>query len=280
VLRFAPILLLALALGGASAAASGQAPATGESVAILAMGDFGNGGARERDYGQLVRRFEARHPADWFVPLGDNDYTMSAAAFRRNWAGAFGWLRRAGVTVSGVLGNHDVEVQNGDYELRTLGMPAHYYTRTVGDLQLFMLDSNDVHSPQTQWLGDELARSSARWKIAFFHHPPYSCGKHSGDEDVVRRWVPLFERYGVQLVLTAHEHSYQRFVPQNGVLYVVHGGGGSVLYRLRACPDSYPGRIRARVTHGFVYLVLADDQLDGYVHRFSGKRIDHFVVTP
>ena len=34
---------------------------------------------------------------------------------------------------------------------------------------------------------------------------------------------PLFERYGVQLVLSGHDHDYQRSVPQNGVTYVVSG---------------------------------------------------------
>ena len=39
-----------------------------------------------------------------------------------------------------------------------------------------------------------------RWKIALFHHPPYTCGGHAGDAGVVRSWVPLIETNGVQLV--------------------------------------------------------------------------------
>jgi hypothetical protein len=277
--RPATLLVLVLVLGGLSIAGPTRAPA-GDRVGILAIGDFGAGGARERSSGSSMRRFEAGNPANVLVTLGDNDYTRSARAFRRNWAAGFGWLRSSGLTVSGVLGNHDVGVGNGDYELATLGMPAHYYTRVIGDVELFMLDSNDVHTTQTQWLESELASSTQTWKIAVFHHPAYSCGVHMGDDHVVRRWVPLFERYHVQLVLSAHEHSYQRFAPRNGVVYVVHGGGGQVLYRPRRCPDAYPARVRSRREFGFLYIVVQDDQLEGWAVRFSGRRIDRFSVAP
>lgn len=55
------------------------------------------------------------------------------------------------------------------------------------------------------------------------HHPPYSAG-YQGSNDAVRRtFVPVFERHGVQLVLSGHDHDYQRSRPINGVTYVVSG---------------------------------------------------------
>ena len=175
------------------------------------------------------------------VLLGDNDYTQSPARFRTNWRATFSWARRSGLRVAGVLGNHDYHVNRGRYELALLGMPRPYYTRRLGDIQLFLLDSNEVNSEQTAWLESQLADSTAIWKIAVFHHPPYTCGGHSGAADVQQRWVPLFEQYSVQLVLSGHDHNYQRFVPRNGVTYVVHGGGaagalsadGAALRRIR-----------------------------------------------
>src|SRR5213076_1852258 len=96
-LRRIPLLLsLAFVLTGSSAAQT--------QVGFLAMGDYGVGGSREQALGLGMRRFEARHPADMLVTLGDNDYLGSPARFRVNWQKAFGWARRSGLKVGGVLG--------------------------------------------------------------------------------------------------------------------------------------------------------------------------------
>ncbi len=88
------------------------------------MGDYGVGGSREAALGIGMKRFEARHPANMLVTLGDNDYLESPARFRANWQKAFGWARRSGLRVGGVLGNHDYELGRGGYQLKTLGMPG------------------------------------------------------------------------------------------------------------------------------------------------------------
>jgi hypothetical protein len=272
-LRRIPLLIcLAFVVTGSSAAQT--------QVGFLAVGDYGVGGSREAAVGLAMKRFDARHPANMLVTLGDNDYLQSPKLFRTNWQRAFGWARRSGVRVGGVLGNHDYEVGRGGYELKMLGMPGRYYTRRVGDVQLFFLDSNAVTAGQTAWLEQQLSQSSATWKIALFHHPPYTCGGHSGDTDVVRSWVPLFESYGVQLVLAGHDHNYQRFAPLNGVRYVVDGGGGAGLYSLRRCPRSYPATVRRFAEHGFLYVSTTDEQLDVSAVDLRGRVRDHFAVAP
>ena len=249
-------------------------------VAFLAVGDFGTGGVQERAIGRRMNLYEAKKPADLLVLLGDNDYTRSPASFRTNWRASFGWARRSGLPVSGVLGNHDYQVGRGSYELGPLGMPGRYYKRTLGEADLFFLDSNSVSDRQTRWLEDALQSSTALWKIAFFHHPPYSCGGHAGDMRVLHRWVRLFETYGVQLVVSGHDHNYQRFAARNGVTYVVHGGGAAGLYALRSCPSSYPTRARARLEHGFLYVVFSADRLDGSAVDLRGRVTDRFTLTP
>jgi 3',5'-cyclic AMP phosphodiesterase CpdA len=179
-----------------------------------------------------------------------------------------------------VLGNHDYATGRGRYELKMLGMPGPYYTRKLGDVQLFFLDSNAISTRQTRWLEQQLSDSVATWKVALFHHPPYTCGLHSGDADVVRSWVRLFETYGVQLVLSGHDHNYQRFAARNGVTYVVHGGGAAGLYRLHGCPSSYPPRVRARYEHGFLYVSATEDRLDVSAVDLRGRVSDHFSLTP
>jgi calcineurin-like phosphoesterase family protein len=273
-LRRIPLLVcLAFVLAGSSAAQT--------QVGFLAVGDYGVGGSREAALGQATKRFEAGHPASWLVTLGDNDYTGNPARFRASWQRAFGWARRSGLRVGGVLGNHDYALGRGAYELKTLGMPGRYYTRRLGDgVQLFFLDSNAITTRQTAWLEQQLSASTATWKIALFHHPPYTCGGHSGATDVVRSWVPLFESYGVQLVLSGHDHNYQRFAPRNGVTYVVDGGGGAGLYGLRGCPRSYPPRVRTLRQHGFLYVSATDERLDVHAVNWRGQAIDHVTLAP
>jgi hypothetical protein len=264
--------LCVLGVGGSSAAQT--------RVAFLAVGDFGTGGLPERTIGRRLQLFESTHPADLLVLLGDNDYTRSPARFRSNWRAGFGWAHRSGLGIAGVLGNHDYQTGRGRYELRLLGMPGPYYTRTLGDAQLFFLDSNSVGDQQTHWLEDQLQSSSALWKIAVLHHPPYTCGGHTGDLRVARRWVRLFEDYGVQFVLSGHDHNYQRFIARNGVTYVVHGGGGAGLYPLHGCPSSYPTRMRSLLEHGFLFVELSDDQLYGYAVDIRGRVRDRFTLSP
>ena len=272
-MRFAAVLLGVLA---ALLPAAGQARQTARVDAIVAIGDLGVGGTAEERLGKAVRRFEARNGADLLVTLGDNDYTESPAAFRSNWEASFAWTRAAGVRVAGVLGNHDVRVEGGRYEFRTLGMPGRYYRLSRRNADVFFLDSNGIDARQTAWLGRALRHSTARWKLAVFHHPAFTCGTYRSDPEVVRRWVPLFERYGVRLVLSGHDHNYQRFAPRRGVRYVVHGGGGGRFYAPQACPAGYPRRLRARTDWGFLYLVVRPDRLDGWSVTTDGRRTDHF----
>jgi hypothetical protein len=271
--RAALVFIVALFLPAAGGA--GPAPVTG----IVAIGDFGVGGDSQQTLGAAVRRFEARNPASWLITLGDNDYTESPSAFRANWRSSFGWTAKAGVRVAGTLGNHDVRVQGGRYEYRDLGMPGRYYRRAAGPVELYLLDSNAVDAVQTAWLRRSLARSKARWRIAAFHHPAFTCGTYTSNPEVVARWVPLFERYDVQLVLAGHDHNYQRFAPRRGVRYVVHGGGSATHYPLTRCPSSSPRRLAGGTKQGFLYLAIRGGRLDGYAVDTGGRRTDHFVFS-
>ena len=266
------LALVAPRLGGAAE----PVPSTG----LLAIGDFGVGGTRQRALGEAMRSFETRNAADVLVTLGDNDYTESPAGFRQNWIDSFGWLRAAGVAVAGSLGNHDVRVQQGRYQFGLLGMPGPTYRRKVGLVELFVLNSNNVNLAQRRWLDRALRTSTAPWKVAAFHHPAWTCGGYLSHTAVVRSWVPVLERRGVQLVLSGHDHNYQRFVPRRGITYVVHGGGGASSYPVRACPRGYPRRVRARREHGWLYLRFTEQRAVGWTVHVSGRRTDRFTILP
>ena len=195
-----------------------------------------------------MRRFEAQNDADALVTLGDNDYTESPAAFRAPGARASAGCGpraspspdRWGTTTSACRG---VGIGSPLCRCRAV-LPA------FGDVELFVLDSNNVNAAQTSWLERALASSNVLWKVAVLHHPAFTCGSYHSHPNVVRRWVPLFERYGVRIVLSGHDHNYQRFVPRRGVTYVVHGGGAGAFYPITACPKSYPRRFAPAASTG------------------------------
>jgi len=248
---------------------------------ILAVGDFGVGGTTEREMGLAMKRFEANHPAAaLLLTLGDNDYTESPSAFHRNWTASFAWLGSAGLRVAGTLGNHDIRVNGGRYEYDELDMPRAHYRRAAGNVTFFVLDSNRVNSVQTGWLKRVLPASTAKWKVVVFHHPAWTCGAYRSNTAIVQTWVPLFERYGVRLVLSGHDHNYQRFASRRGVRYIVHGGGGQHLYPIESCPASYPTRRFARAVRGFLYLRATDTELR--VSSITRRRdvIDRVVIYP
>ncbi len=274
---------LAIALAAAIVAALALAVPAGAETRILAVGDVGQGGAAQERFGAAVRRFEEKNPADLLVTLGDNDYTDDPAAFRANWKASFGWLGKAGVAVAGALGDHDVEGQDsGVFQYEILEMPGPYYTRVVGDVEIFVLDGSSssgiTDGAQRAWFEGALAHSTARWKVVVVHRPAYTCGRYRGSVDVENVLVPLFERYGVQLVLSGDDHNYQRFEPSNGVTYIVDGAGNSRLYGLESCPRLYPRRLASGATQGFLYLVANQERLDGYQIATTGERVDHFSL--
>lgn len=267
-----------LAALGVLAAAAVLVSSAGAATRILAVGDFGVGGERQRVTGAAMKRFERSHPATYLVTLGDNDYTRSPAAFRRNWTASFGWLAEAGVAPAGALGNHDVEVQGGRYEFELLGMPRAFYRRSLPDVDIFVLNSNRVTDTQTKWLRSRLVASTAPWQVVVFHHPPFSCGGHEGNSTVRRAWLPLFERFGVDLVLSGHSHNFQRFAALKGVRYVVHGGGGASLYPLTRCPAWYLRRVAARAARGFLYLLADEQTLRVWALNRAGGTVNKFSI--
>jgi hypothetical protein len=192
---------------------------------LAIAGDVGDSGARIRSTAAAVARLGTDDPWDALLLLGDNVYPagdpdgLDDVVF-----GPFGPVLDGGAELLAILGNHDVKGDRTDEMVRRLGMPGRWWSRTIGDLLLVGLDSNQPENPgQRAWLERTLRASDARWKVVALHHPPYSAGYQGSSTDARDAFVPLFERYGVQLVLSGHEHDYQRSEELHGVTYVVSG---------------------------------------------------------
>jgi 3',5'-cyclic AMP phosphodiesterase CpdA len=203
-------------------------PPGGEPTYRLAvLGDIGEPGSRLTATARAVAKLSDSDPYDALLLLGDNVYPagdpeqLDEVVFE-----PFGPLLEAGTPLLAIVGNHDVAEGRGDTQMRALGMPGRWWAEEWGrDLLVVGLDSSDVDNPaQQRFLERSLAQSTATWKIVALHHPPYSAGYQGSSSHVREVFSPLFERYGVQLVLSGHEHDYQRSRPINGVVYVVTGG--------------------------------------------------------
>ena len=81
-----------------------------------------------------------------------------------------------------------------------------------------------------EWLQKDLAQTNKKWKIAFFHRSPYN-NKINRNEDAVRAaFVPVLDKYHVQVVFTAHDHVYARS-GKHGVWHVATGRTGTKTYK-------------------------------------------------
>jgi calcineurin-like phosphoesterase family protein len=132
---------------------------------------------------------------------------------------------------------------------------------------------------QIDWLNSELAKDTSEWKIAFFHHPPYSSGGKHGSDTQLRKVVePIFVEYGVNVVLTGHEHFYERLKPQKGIYYFISGAGGKL--RKGDVKDNSP--LTAKAFDGDMSFMLAEvvkDQIYFQVISRTGETVDSGILV-
>lgn len=205
------------------------------SVRVLALGDFGDGSSRQQRVAAAIRRSHAESRFDLALTLGDNFYPAGSAGpddprWKSDFEDAYGGL---GIPFFASLGNHDwiladspaAEILHappgGHWHL-----PAQRYTFVAGPVQFFAVDTNLLSRAQLEWLDRELARSTARWKVVYGHHPIYSHGAH-GDEPAVREHLLPLLRGRANLYLCGHEHDMQVLAPEKGLHFVIAGGGGA-----------------------------------------------------
>ena len=230
--------------------APGSASST---VRFVALGDSGVGSTAQQ---QVNNRLKAE-TFDFALHGGDLAYGVSSGTgpgtYRTLEDWFFNiykdWLRSKPMFPS--IGNHDSNASNnnGRHYLDAFVLPENggdgafpdhaerYYSFDYGPVHVVVLDTElafqdaSRRTAQLAWLNADLDATSRPWKVALFHRSPYSAGGEHGSDLAVRgAFGPIFEDHGVQLVLSAHEHDYERTKSINGVTYVVTGGGGAPLY--------------------------------------------------
>lgn len=203
-------------------------PLKENSLRFLAIGDTGRGNKEQNELAKVMFDYRTVYPFEFVILMGDNIYYQEKAEdMKTKFEDVYRPLLNDGVKFYATLGNHD-ESNQRFYEPFNMNKQE-YYRFEKGGVSFYSLNSNYMDKRQLDWLTDELTKDTAKWKIAFFHHPPYSSGKRHGSDEKLRKVVePLFLSHGIDVVFTGHEHFYERIKPQQGIYYFVTGAGGEV----------------------------------------------------
>ena len=136
-------------------------------------------------------------------------------------------LLAAGVKFQASLGNHD-RPQNVSYQPFNMN-GQRYYTFVRGNVRFLALDSTLMDAKQVAWIEATLQGAQEDWKICYFHHPLYSnADRHGSSVDLRLRLEPIFQKFGVDVVFSGHDHVYERLQPQKGISYFVSGAAGQL----------------------------------------------------
>ena len=258
--RFAPMVLVVL-LGVllAIGCAPERPPRLPSGEVVVAAGDIANC-ATEGD--EATAELLGSIDGATVLTLGDNAYPDGAAEdFRECHEPTWGQFKER---TRPTPGNHDYETEGAsayfDYFGKAAGNPDEgYYSYDLGSWHIVALNSNcgegEVRcgpgSAQTEWLKDDLAANTdeGQCTLAYMHHPRFSSGvKHGSIANMEPLWEALYEA-GAEVVLSGHEHNYERFAPQDpegrvdpqrGIRQFVvgTGGGGSYYPILDPLPNS------------------------------------------
>ena len=217
------------------------------SITFVAGGDSrDNPSARD-----AVSRAMAKFNPSFVLYSGDAVSTGTNQALWDNWFTAMDniWVTENGgltIPIIPVLGNHEGMATNyfGQYSLP--GNEQWFSLDWGPDLHIIALNNyNSLAGEQLDWLKSDLAEhENYLWKVAFFHSPAFSSSNHGSDASVQKYWVPLFDNYHVDLVISGHDHDYERTYPinytiskntpmpspENGTVYIVSGAWGAPLY--------------------------------------------------
>ena len=207
---------------------------------------------------------------DVVLALGDLQYELGRpqdyVAYEKTWG-------RLKPITRPVIGNHEYAGGKAPGYFGYFGEAAHppdgWYSFDLGPWHVVVLNSVcgavggcDEASRQYAWLRADLEASPSECVLAAWHHPRWSSGIHHSDATMEPLWL-LLAQHGGDLVLGGHDHHYERFAPDDGLVQVIVGTGGRSLY---PAPFAEAGTV-IRTASGFGVLQL-ELLADGYRGAF------------
>ena len=235
----ATALVVAYTIG----APGGAADAAGDPV-LVGAGDIANSGSGDEATASLLDVIPGT-----VATFGDNAYDAGTAAQFANYYDPT-WGRHKARTKP-TAGNHEYNTSGASGYFNYFGAAAGeagkgYYSYNLGSWHIVALNSNcsqvggcNAGSVQEQWLRADLAANPATCIAAYWHHPLYSSGSTHGSSTATRALYQALYDFGAEVVMTGHEHNYERFAPQNavgqldlsrGIREFVVGNGGASHY--------------------------------------------------
>lgn len=264
---------------------------------FVILGDFGVASqgegyaANEAAVAALIHRLEP----EFIVTVGDNNYPNGSVEtidenigqFYHHYIYPYKGSYGPGAVENRFFpcpGNHDWNSGSLQPYLDYFELPGNerYYDLVRGPVHFFFIDGEylepdgyTVNSIQANWLKQSLAAATEPFKIVLMHRPPYSSGSHGSTP--VSQWP--YGDWGANLVLSGHEHSYER-LNINGLTYIINGMGGATSYGFTKEP--IPGS-KLRWSGGFG-ATLAEVSADGTVLSLQtftsdGIMIDNFAMA-
>ncbi|MFN8154491.1 MAG: metallophosphoesterase [Bacteroidia bacterium] len=215
-------------------------PGVIQPVRIWALGDFGNGSADQQTVLQSYVNYLGDKRNDMWIWLGDNaygfgldsEYSIKVFNVYKEQFKSWNFYPAPGNHDYGFAGYQSANALTTNFPYFDIfrlpvngqsgGKPSgteKYYSYDWSNIHFIALDSygayNDPDSPMYKWLEEDLKHNGQRWTIAYWHHPPYSLGSHNSNTEIEmvnirNNIVPLLEKYGVDMVLTGHSHTYER----------------------------------------------------------------------
>ncbi len=184
-----------------------------------------------------------------------------------------------------VLGNHEKNHSNY-YDNFALPGKEEYYSFNYGPIHFVALhtcvpDYGGTFDEQISWLHADLqAHNDFAWKIVIMHRPAFASSPryNSGDyDDVKALLVPIFEQYNISMVITGHDHFYERLI-NNNITYVIAGSIGAPLYEFNPFYRINQS-ITGESTYHFTLLDVYPNQLDFRAFRTDYSLLDEFTFN-
>jgi acid phosphatase type 7 len=252
-------------------------PASGAPTRFLIYGDNRSDAVA---HAAVVRSLLAT-PSDFLVNTGD---MVADGARADQWQSFFdieaSLLRDRALFVA--IGNHELYDDGAGVSFARYfgfpgpaGAPVSYGTVRWSNVRFFFLNAMHDWSagPERAWLERALAEADGEpglsWRIAITHHGPWSSGPHGPSAELVAAHVPeLLAAHQVDLVVSGHDHIYERGVA-GGMKYVISGGGGAPLYGTVPVASTR----KAEAAYHFVEV-----DVDGAAIHVVARRIDGSVL--
>lgn len=268
------------------------------------------GDAQSGDYGvwrQTAQAAWARNgDADLFVSLGDLVDIGSHYAQWKAWLdGVAGMAER--IPVAPLSGNHENYLPGGAYAPASLylslfvlpangpaGLLGQAYSFDCGNVHFVVLDSQEEElgafqpglvEAQTAWLEADLAKSRQTWKIVLVHRPLFENTAAGAKNFLGKRWMPVLDRQGVDVVFTAHIHTYGRTgklrdlrASDSGAVYISAGRAGDKLADEAQRKPFEAAFDDVRGQPNYLVLTAAGGRLEIACYRQDGEEIDRVAL--